>query len=214
MSRIENVFTIVKRAVSAREIAERYGMQYGRNRLFYCPFHDDGTSSMKIDDRFYCFGCGATGDAIDLVSKLFNLNLKEAALKIEKDFLIDKHTPVQIFRHTKKEEERWLTKATRVLCDYLRLLENWKETYEPKITDKEWHPLFCEALLKIDRVEHILDDIMESEPDEHQALYKCYGKEVRQIEERLEQFNRRTVADDIGGETSAASEIERNDGPM
>ncbi|MBD9268378.1 MAG: DNA primase, partial [[Ruminococcus] torques] len=30
-----------------------------------CPFHNDRTPSMKVDSRFYCFGCGASGDVID-----------------------------------------------------------------------------------------------------------------------------------------------------
>ena len=31
-----------------------------------CPFHSDKSPSMKLDERYYCFGCGATGDAVDL----------------------------------------------------------------------------------------------------------------------------------------------------
>lgn len=41
---------------------------------------------MKIDKRYYCFGCGETGDAIDLVAKYFGLAPKEAAMKIASDF--------------------------------------------------------------------------------------------------------------------------------
>lgn len=41
---------------------------------------------MKIDKRYYCFGCGDTGDAIDFVAKYFGLAPKEAAMKIASDF--------------------------------------------------------------------------------------------------------------------------------
>ena len=34
---------------------------------------------MKLDERYYCFGCGATGDAVDLTAKLFGIGLREAA---------------------------------------------------------------------------------------------------------------------------------------
>ena len=34
---------------------------------------------MKLNERyFYCFGCGATGDVIDFVARLFGLNSYEA----------------------------------------------------------------------------------------------------------------------------------------
>ena len=40
-----------------------------------CPFHSDSDPSMKLNDTYYyCFGCGANGDAIDLTAKLFDLN--------------------------------------------------------------------------------------------------------------------------------------------
>ena len=42
---------------------------------------------MKLNERyFYCFGCGATGDVIDLVARLFVLRSFEAAQKLAQDF--------------------------------------------------------------------------------------------------------------------------------
>ena len=38
-----------------------------------CPFHADENPSMAIDfesGRFYCFGCGASGDALDFVRRM------------------------------------------------------------------------------------------------------------------------------------------------
>ena len=32
-------------------------------------FHDDKNPSMKVDQRFHCFGCGADGDVIDFTAK-------------------------------------------------------------------------------------------------------------------------------------------------
>ena len=35
-----------------------------------CPFHAEQTPSFEVDlvnGKYHCFGCGATGDAIDLV---------------------------------------------------------------------------------------------------------------------------------------------------
>lgn len=81
-----NVFEAVKQSVSTREVAEMYGIKVRRNGMACCPFHDDRNPSMKLDNRFHCFGCGADGDAIDFVAKLYGLSLKEAAVKIADDF--------------------------------------------------------------------------------------------------------------------------------
>ena len=79
----ENVFEAVKQSVSTREAAEFYGIKVSRNGMACCPFHDDKNPSMKVDQRFHCFGCGADGDVIDFTAKLFNLSPKEAAEKLK-----------------------------------------------------------------------------------------------------------------------------------
>ena len=61
-----NVFEAVKQSVTTRQAASFYGIRVGRNGMVCCPFHNDRTPSMKVDSRFYCFGCGASGDVIDL----------------------------------------------------------------------------------------------------------------------------------------------------
>ena len=69
----ENVFEAVKQSVSTREAAAFYGIEVKRNGMACCPFHDDKNPSMKVDQRFHCFGCGADGDVIDFTAKLFLL---------------------------------------------------------------------------------------------------------------------------------------------
>ena len=36
-----DVFRVVKDNVTARQVAEYYGMKIGRNGMACCPFHDD-----------------------------------------------------------------------------------------------------------------------------------------------------------------------------
>ena len=79
----ENVFEAVKQSVSTREAAEFYGIKVSRTGMACCPFHDDKNPSMKVDQRFHCFGCGADGDVIDLTAQLYNLSPKEAAEKLK-----------------------------------------------------------------------------------------------------------------------------------
>ena len=102
---------------------------------------------MKLNEGyFYCFGCGATGDVIDLVARLFDLSSYEAAQKLAQDFGIDPDKPPAAIALPKPE--RPLLKAyrqeevrcLRVLCDYLHLLEGWKQNYAPSHPDETGVP--------------------------------------------------------------------------
>ena len=79
-------FKAIKGLVTAREAAEHYGLNVNSRGMALCPFHDDHNPSMKLDERFHCFGCGEDGDVIDFTAKYFNLTLKEAAEKLLADF--------------------------------------------------------------------------------------------------------------------------------
>ena len=82
-----NLFETVKSAVTVKQAAEHYGCKVNRGDMICCPFHDDLHPSMKLNrDYFYCFGCGATGDVIDFVARLFGLSSYEAAKKLAYDF--------------------------------------------------------------------------------------------------------------------------------
>ena len=81
-----NVFQAVKEFVSTRKAAEAYGIRVNRNGMACCPFHDDHTPSLKLDQRYHCFGCGADGDVIDFTAQLFGTGKKEAAVKLASDF--------------------------------------------------------------------------------------------------------------------------------
>ena len=46
-----------------------------------CPFHNEKTPSFHVDGQkqlFYCFGCGAGGDAITFLMKMQNMSYPEA----------------------------------------------------------------------------------------------------------------------------------------
>ena len=75
-------FKAIKGLVTAREAAEHYGLSVSSRGMALCPFHDDHNPSMKLDERFHCFGCGEDGDVIDFTAKYFNLTLREAATSL------------------------------------------------------------------------------------------------------------------------------------
>ena len=85
-----NLFENVKAVVTVRQAAEHYGLKVGRGDMACCPFHNDRTPSMKLnEDYFYCFGCGASGDVIDLAARLFGLSGYDAAKKLAELLDID-----------------------------------------------------------------------------------------------------------------------------
>ena len=80
--------------MTARQAAELYGLRVDRHGMARCPFHDDRRPSMKVDGRYYCFGCHETGSVIDLTAKLFALTPLNAARKLAADFHLDPEAPV------------------------------------------------------------------------------------------------------------------------
>ena len=153
---------------------------------------------MKVDTRYYCFGCGEKGDAVDFVSKYFGLGLKDAAIKICDDFHFSYdesyHAPAKKVAHEKslllkfEESEKYVF---RVLSDYLYFLKKWKTEYEPKDENSEWHPYFCEALKETDHVEYMLDILLTGDISDRAFLIADYGRKVIEIDRRLKQFGSR-----------------------
>jgi hypothetical protein len=75
-----SLYQTVKSAITVRQVGEMYGMEPDRHGMVCCPFHSDNHPSMMLNESYYyCFACGANGDAIDLTAKLFDLNPRQAA---------------------------------------------------------------------------------------------------------------------------------------
>ena len=189
------VFEMIRENISARQVAEFYGIRVGRNGMACCPFHNDRRPSMKLDRRFHCFGCQADGDAVDFVSKYFDINLMDAVGKICCDFGLqyDKrsHDPPPTNQHRKPVDQVFAETEQhcfKVLCDYLHQLEKWKNEYAPKDENDDWHPYFCEALQEIPRVEYLLDILLTGGIPERAFLISDYGGRVIKIERRLKEL--------------------------
>lgn len=195
-----SVFDIVRENLTAKNVAEYYGLKVNRKGMACCPFHDDKTPSMKIDQRYYCFGCGEKGDAVDYVSKMFGLNSKDAAVKICSDFGLSfdgkYHSSPKKVKPKKSDEQIFREAESHcymVLCDYLHLLKSWKTKYAPKDENSEWHPRFCEALKEIDHVEYLLDLILDGDISDRAFFITNYGKKVKDIERRMEELKQETA---------------------
>ena len=186
-----NVFETVKQSVTVREAAERYGIEVRRNGMACCPFHDDKNPSMKVDQRFHCFGCGADGDVIDFTAKLFNLSPKEAAEKLAQDFglIYDSQAPPRRrYVRQKTETQKFREdrqRCYRVLSDYYYLLKKWETDHSPRTPEEEPHPRFMEAIRKKDYVGYLLDFFLEDAPDEQRLWIAEHQSEIANLERRV-----------------------------
>ena len=187
-----NVFETVKQSVTVREAAERYGIEVKRGGMACCPFHDDKNPSMKLNEEyFYCFGCGATGDVIDLTARLYNLSPKEAAEKLAQDFglIYDSQAPPRRNYVCQKTEAQKFQEnrdhAFRVLADYFHLLRKWEAGYTPKTPEEPMHPRFLEAVQQKDYIGYLLDSFLEDSPEEQKLWIAEHQSTIANLERRV-----------------------------
>ena len=187
----ENVFEAVKQSVSTRDAAAFYGIEVKRNGMACCPFHDDKNPSMKVDQRFHCFGCGEDGDVIDFTAKLFDLSSKEAAEKLAQDFglIYDSQAPPRRrYVRQKNEAQKFREdrqRCYRVLSDYYYLLKKWEADNSPRTPEEEPHPRFVEAIQKKTYVEYLLDLFLYESEEEQKAWIAEHTAEITHLERRL-----------------------------
>ena len=187
----ENVFEAVKQSVSTRDAAAFYGIEVKRNGMACCPFHDDKNPSMKVDQRFHCFGCGEDGDVIDFTAKLFDLSSKEAAEKLAQDFglIYDSQAPPRRrYVRQKTEAQKFREnrqRCYRVLSDYYYLLKKWEADRSPRTLEEEPHPRFVEAIQKKTYVEYLLDLFLYESEEEQKAWIAEHTAEITHLERRL-----------------------------
>ena len=160
------IFETVKQSVTARQAAKAYGLEVDVHGMALCPFHDDHHPSLKLDQRFYCFGCGASGDVIDFTARLFGISLKAAAQKLAEDFGITPRPPTEV--HIPKRHAEPCPDSERlcifVLRDYLRLLRIWRLRYEPAEPGEPMDDRFVESCQMEATVNFFLDALIDGDP--------------------------------------------------
>ena len=178
------IYETIKAAVPVRQAAEHYGLRVNRNGMACCPFHNDRHPSLKLnEDYFYCFGCGAKGDVIDFVAKLFDLSNFEAAQRLAEDFGISTEPgqAVAAPHKTKRPHIRQFREdemlCFRVLTDYLHLLEDWKVRYAPRTPEDKLDDRFVEACQMLDHMEYLADILTVGTLEERGAVVDGMMKE-------------------------------------
>ncbi len=114
-----------------------------------CPFHNENTPSFSVSPKnniFKCFGCGVSGDAIQFVKKIENVDFIETIKIIAKHYdipiieeessLTEEQIKIKIAKDITKE-------AQLFFCNNLKHnKEAWNYLKERKITDEIISPSF------------------------------------------------------------------------
>lgn len=192
-------YPALKQRLTCREVAPRYGLKVNAAGMTLCPFHGERSPSLKLSRGFYCFACGAQGDVITFVSRLFEIPPGEAAQKLSADFGIPVGDHLRGPPAVQTEMETWFSYAKEILHSYYDLLVNWKWRYCPKVSDKNWHPLFIEALQRQADIRQLILELEFGTTEEVKTIYEHYGRTVIEIEERIH-------SNDTAGDISESQE--------
>ena len=160
-----NLFQTIKATVTVKQAAALYGLPITTTGMTRCPFHEDHTPSMKLNDTYYyCFGCGATGDVIDLTARLFDLSSLQAARKMAQDFGLGPDKPPSSAVALSKSptvssdaQQEDVSYCLRVLHDYRDLLTRWRTEFAPLSPEESLDDRFVEALHMLATVDDLID---------------------------------------------------------
>ncbi|VUD40390.1 DNA primase [Thalassocella blandensis] len=103
----------------------------GKNYSACCPFHQEKTPSFTVspDKQFYyCFGCGATGNALGFLMEYENLGFIDAVESLAK------HAGMEVPR----EENKFAEKRDSRLKQLYKILERASDFYQNQLRE---HPL-------------------------------------------------------------------------
>lgn len=170
----------IKERLTAREVVEFYGFHIDRAGYIQCPFHTgDDHGSLKVYENgktgWHCFGCGAGGSVIDFVMRLFDINFRQAVLRLNTDFNLglagekkrSRAEQSAILEQRRREVERReaLEAEHRSLAAEYRYFWEIAKYFPPELDEKgeTWvHPLYPEAVQALPALEYRLDEIIRS----------------------------------------------------
>lgn len=130
MNKIEK---IIER-VPIEEILGRYWCEPDRTGRYKCCFHNGKDNNMLVKNNFaYCFVCNKSGNAVNAVSSIFNLSVKQAIAKIDEDFRLGLGKPLTAQEKKKYAEQQ---KAREIAKQRQANLEKFERECLDKITEK------------------------------------------------------------------------------
>lgn len=204
---MDDVFAALRARVDLPDVAQRAGLSLLRrgSRLWACcPLHSERTPSFVIydDGRWYCHGCHAGGDAVDLVARMRGIGPLDAARWLDATYnlhLFDSQpNAAEVHRRVdaaKAEQARldafgtWALRAGNVLAAYLQALDALKRDLEPQGPDGEIPAIFGWVCRELDRWEAVYLEVFVCGGFREQVqLFKDHGREVDTVDRALVAF--------------------------
>lgn len=149
------------------DVANRLGLRVVRGKCL-CPFHGDHNPSLSFkNNRFRCWACNASGDAIDLVKNIMHLSYTQALQWIEGN---------QIGAYTYSSSAQEVPNKPADLSRYSYIFDN------PIITDRAYKFLFNQRRLD----KNVISDLRISSTHEHIVIpyFDLDGKKLLSIQWR------------------------------
>jgi len=213
-----SIYTQIKDAVSVKEAAERYGLSVTRHGMARCPFHEDHSPSLKLnEDYYYCFGCHASGDVIDFTANLLHLRKYHAAEQLAADFGIHLNEEVSARKpsavpEVPKDPNLAVFRNNEILCmqalsSYEWLLEEWMEEYAPEVPG-EFDPRYEHACHMLPTVKYLLDCLTVATFEERYAMVENLMED--DTIPKLRKFARKELGKKYGRIAGKESESERS----
>ena len=202
-----NIYNTIKAAITTRQAAEHFGLAVDKHGMALCPFHEDHQPSLKLDQRYYCFGCHATGDVIDFTARLHGSSNRAAAEKLAEIFGEFPRPPTQP-HILKSDAELFREKEQFCICvlwDYLRLLRCWKLRYAPESPGDTYDDRFVEACQMLPSITAMTNILFLPDADLRTRLVQKVMQDntIPRLKERLDKL-REEEADDNKSTAAAA----------
>lgn len=146
-----------------------------RHSRIPCPVHGGTNYNMSFTDKFYhCHKCGSGGDVIHFAQHIFGMPFMGALEKLNCDFncgaILDRRPTLReqrdaqkryaeiVAAREKREAERQAYEDLyNTLWDGYCQYDKNRIDYAPQSMGDEFHPLFAEALQKIDYQSYLID---------------------------------------------------------
>ena len=155
---------LIKSRLSCSDLLAMHGIETNRKGRARCCFHDDNRPSMAVfDDHVHCYACGAHADVIALAAQLYGVDNCEA-IRITAELAgiaaIDNTREYQkkadMIRQKADERKQTInalnTSYYKLLAEFARLERN-KTEYAPRSPNEtDLHPLFVEAITRVEFV--------------------------------------------------------------
>lgn len=161
----------IKERVSIKEVLSAYGYEINRAGYISCPFHSEKTASCKVyENRFHCFGCGTDGDIFTFTERLFDIDFKQALVRINEDFHLGLELDGEASPEAKREAAERLKQKKKAQREKQRKDKAYMEKsikfrsclyalyeFKPPTEFDFLHPDFVYALNNIERLRYELD---------------------------------------------------------